>query len=150
MSNLNKSLISDFQTKTFEEKIKASVNGVDLYWLGYDHTSDLLPSSVERYGVQANINRVLLWLSSKPNDYIRESLKGGILYSLLGQLTQDTNLEDWERIIKSRFNDEFANDLDLFYLKITPDKAYRKITINMIVRDKVTNNTFPLTTEATA
>ena len=150
MSNLNKSLISDLQTKTLQEKIDSAVTVVDLYWLGYDHTSELSPSILERYNVQAHINRVMLWLSSKPNDYVREALKGGILYSLLGEIMNEENLSSHEEIIKARFTAEFANDLDLLYLKLSKSKTGRGLSINMIVKDKLLDTVIPINAEVEA
>lgn len=150
MSSLNKSIIGDYQTKTLEEKIKASTNGVDLNLYGYDHTSGKSPSDIVKSGAKAHVNRILFWLSSKPNDFIRESLKGGILYSLIGQLNKDTNLQSWENLIKSKFASEFSSDLDLLYLKLNTDVSYKKLIINMVVRDRLTNNTFAVATGAEA
>lgn len=149
MSKLNKSLISDSQTRTLSERIQNAIQGTDLWWLGYDHNSNQNPTqTIVCTNTRAHINRVLLWLASKECDYVREPLKGGILYNLLGTLSHDTNLSTWEDIIKSRFNEEFAQDLDLLLIKLTPDKSYRKLTVQMIVRDKIANKTFPVTTEA--
>ena len=145
MPRLNSPLISDLQSTTFKEKINTSLNEVDLNWLGNNRYSD---DSFEKYGTKANVNRVLLWLASKPDDYIRESLKGGILYSLLGQLTSDTNLREWESSIREKFNAEFSQDLEIFLLKLTADKTYKKLKIEMIVRDVLLNKTFPVSTEA--
>lgn len=145
MPRLNSPLIGDIQSTNLHKKINTSLNEVDLNWLGNDrHSKD----SFEKYGTKANVNRVLLWLASKPDDFIRESLKGGILYSLLGQLTSDTNLRDWENKIKERFNAEFSQDLEIFLLKLTTDKTYKKLKIEMIVRDCLLNKTFPVSTEA--
>lgn len=149
MSKLNRALVGDLQTTTLKEKIQNSIQGTDLWWLGYDHNSGTNPTTtIVSTNVRANINRVLLWLASKENDYVREPLKGGILYNLLGTLSNNTNLSQWEDLIKSRFNEEFANDLDLLLLTLTPDPTYKKLYVQMIVRDKVTNKTFPVSTEA--
>lgn len=150
MSNLNKSLIGDLQTKTLQEKIISAITVVDLNWLGYDHLSGLSPSTIEKYNVQAHINRVMLWLSSKPNDYVRESLKGGILYTLLGESMSDENLASKEELLKVRFSDEFANDLDLIYLKLTRSTVGRGLIVNMIVRDRLVNITIPISAEVAA
>lgn len=149
MSKLNRALVGDLQTTTLKEKIQNSIQGTDLWWLGYDHNSGTNPTTtIVSTNVRANVNRVLLWLASKENDYVREPLKGGVLYNLLGTLNNSTNLSQWEDLIKSRFNEEFANDLDLLMLTLTPDPTYKRLYVQMIVRDKVTNKTFPVSTEA--
>lgn len=149
MSKLNRALVGDLQTTTLKEKIQNSIQGTDLWWLGYDHNSSTNPTTtIVSTNVRANVNRVLLWLASKENDYVREPLKGGVLYNLLGTLNNSTNLSQWEDLIKSRFNEEFANDLDLLMLTLTPDPTYKRLYVQMIVRDKVTNKTFPVSTEA--
>ncbi len=146
MSRLNRSLIDDFQSKTLEERIESAVNGIDINYLGYDRSD---PKSVFiKTGTDANVNRVLFWLSSKRKDYIREEFKGGILYDLLGQLCSDTNLAEWETAIASKFNEEFSGDLNLVLLRLTTDKTYRRLIINMVVQDRVKNITFPVSTEA--
>ena len=104
MAKLNSSYISDLQSTSLEEKIESSKNSVDLYYEGYDRNSNI---AFEQYGKYAHINRVLLWLSTKPRDYVRSSFTGGILYSLLGQLGNDTNLKSWENDIREKFNEEF-------------------------------------------
>lgn len=145
MPTLNSSYISDLQTRDLDQKIQDSRNTVDLWYEGYDATYN---KKFEQYGVYSHINRVLLWLSSKPYDYIRESFKGGVLYSLLGQITTDTNLSSWENEIRDRFNQEFANDLSLLYIKLTMDKTKRILYINMAVRDAITSEVYPISTEA--
>lgn len=149
MSKLNRALVGDLQTTTLKEKIQNSIQGTDLWWLGYDHNSGANPTTtIVSTNIRANVNRVLLWLASKENDYVREPLKGGVLYNLLGTLNNSTNLSQWEDLIKSRFNEEFANDLDLLMLTLTPDPTYKRLYVQMIVRDKITNKTFPVSTEA--
>lgn len=149
MSKLNRALVGDLQTTTLKEKIQNSIQGTDLWWLGYDHNSGTNPTTtIVSTNARANVNRVLLWLASKENDYVREPLKGGVLYNLLGTLNNSTNLSQWEDLIKSRFNEEFANDLDLLMLTLTPDPTYKRLYVQMIVRDKVTNKTFSVSTEA--
>jgi len=146
MSRLNSSLINDYQSKTLAEKIESVTNGIDFNYLGYDKSKS--EKSFVKYGNDANINRVLFWLSSKRKDYVREEFKGGILYDLLGQLCSTTNLTDWENTIRSKFNEEFSEDLNIVLLKLTTDKTYRKLVINMVVQDKLKNITFPVSTEA--
>ena len=94
------------------------------------------------------MNRVLFWLTTKSNEYVRQPNKGGVLYSLLGTLSNDTNLSEWETEIKARFNTEFGSDLELVYLKLSTDKKNRKLNIEMVVRDVLSNRTFPITTGA--
>lgn len=148
MSNLNQSIIGELQSKTLQEKVNTLNNWVDLSWRGYDHSSYEDPSSVEKYGIKAHINRVLLWLASKPLDYVRSDFKGGVLYSLLGKLNSDANLLEFKQDIQNRFNLEFSQDLTLLFLELKTDKSYKKLYINMIVKDAITDSVFPITTEA--
>ena len=51
--------------------------------------------------------------------------------------------------IRERFNEEFAGDLQLMYITLNIDKKRRVLSINMIVRDAISNEMYPITTEAT-
>lgn len=142
---VNNSIIKNTQDKTIVSLIDKSNNGVDINYLGY---SSILRSPIIKSGTNAHINRVLFWLSSKRDDYVRESFKGGILYDLLNIRCTDEELTSWEQTIKSKFNEEFSGELELVYLKLSSNPKQRKITINMIVRDRLENKTFPISTEA--
>lgn len=142
---VNNSIIKNTQDKTIVSLIDKSNNGVDINYLGY---SSVLRSPIVKSGTNAHINRVLFWLSSKRDDYVRESFKGGILYDLLNIRCTDEELTSWEQTIKSKFNEEFSGELELVYLKLSSNPKQRKITINMIVRDRLENKTFPVSTEA--
>lgn len=146
MAILNNSVIKESQLQSLETRILAGTNGVDLDYLGYDHTDT--DASIIKKRDKANVNRVLFWLASKKDDYVRESFKGGVLYSLLGVLCNTTNLSEWEQTITSRFNSAFANDMNIMYLKLYTDKNYKKITVTMIVKDLVESSIFTVSTEA--
>lgn len=139
------SIIKDTQDKTIGTLIEKTNNGVDINYLGY---SAVNRNSIVKSGTDAHINRVLFWLSSKRDDYVRESFKGGILYDLLNIRCNDEELSSWEQTIKSKFNEEFSGELELVYLKLSSNPKQRKIIINMIVRDRLENKTFPISTEA--
>lgn len=142
---VNNSIIKNTQDKTIVSLIDKSNNGVDINYLGY---SSILRSPIIKSGTNAHINRVLFWLSSKRDDYVRESFKGGILYDLLNIRCTDEELTSWEQTIKSKFNEEFSGELELVYLKLSSNPKQRKIIINMIVRDRLENKTFPISMEA--
>lgn len=146
MSRLNTSLAADYQARSLSERMYTSTNGADLSYQGFSRRGTA--STPTLYRKAANVNRVLFWLSSKRHDYVRESSKGGVLYSLLGQLCSDTNLKDWERILQDRFNEEFADDMTMMFVRLTADRTYRRLTINMAVRDRLDDTVFPVTTEA--
>lgn len=146
MSKLNKSLVNDLQSMTFEEKLEDSYKTIDFNYLGFNKANP--QSKLIKYGKDANINRVLFWLSSKKNDYVREPEKGGLLYSLLGTITSEDNLEEVEDRFKNIFNEEFFNMMDLIMVKLLPDKRSRKLIIYLVVFDKITMTTFSLNTEA--
>lgn len=144
MAKINRSIIGELQSKTFKEKIDTSLNGVDIDFLGRKRKN---PSFIIKKGYDAHINRALFWLSSKRDDYIRESFKGGVLYDLLGIISNNPNLSEWEDTIRRRFNEEFASDLELILINLKINKTNRTLTINMIVRDKIESRTFPATME---
>ena len=146
MAKLNSSLIKDYQTTSLNEKIQTRLNTVDLNYLGYDPNGK---DSFEKYGVYSHINRVLLWLASKPNDYVRESFKGGILWSLLGRINNDSNHTEWENTIKERFNEEFSSELSLMYISISLDVPTKTAILNMVVSDNLNKQTFTVSTSAT-
>lgn len=144
----NKSLMGDLQTINFPSQIKSIDNGIDFNFQGYDSRKGNSLESVVKMGLDAHINRVLFWFSTKRNDYVRSNLKGGILYDLIGKLSSDTNLSEWEQEIQLRFNEEFSNDLNIIFLNLSTDKKFRKLYIKMLVQDKLTGATFPVSTEA--
>mgnify|MGYP004514823037 CR=1 FL=1 len=149
MANSNSYIASELQTRSFRDKIELTSSGVDFNWRGFDHTADSTKkwNNLELRGVDANVNRVLFWLASKPYDYIRSNTRGGVLYELIGGINNDPNTQLWEESIRTGFNTEFSNDLDLLYLNLKLDKSERSLGITMIVRDKITNRTFPVSTE---
>lgn len=144
MAKINRSIIGELQSKTFKEKIDTSLNGVDIDFLGRNRKS---PSLIIKNGYDAHVNRALFWLSSKRDDYIRESFKGGVLYDLLGIIGNNPNLSEWEENIKRRFNEEFSSDLELLLVNLKMNKMKRTLSVNIIVRDKIENRTFPATME---
>ena len=146
MSKLNKSLINDLQSLSFEEKLEDTYKTIDFNYLGFDRTNP--KSTLLKYGRDANANRVLLWLTSKKLDYVREPDKGGLLYSILGMLNSDYNLSEIENRFRQCFNDEFIGQFNLVMLNLIPDKRNRKLYIYMTVFDKITLSTFKVNTEA--
>ena len=122
MARLNKSLINDLQSYTFEEKVEDSQVGLDINYHGYDKNVPNL--KFLKYGTDANVNRVLFWLSSKKTDFVREPNKGGVLYELIGSLASDTNLKEWESGIKDKFNQEFSDDMQLLVLNLSANHKY--------------------------
>lgn len=145
MSRINKGIIGELQTKTIQRKAEEQIQGLDLCWRGYDKTEP--EESFIKEGTQAHINRVLFWFASRPDDYVRSSLKGGLLYDLIGKLCSTTNLEDWKDIIQSRFNEEFSNDLSIIYINLEVDKQYKVLTIELLVRDVLENKIFTVKTK---
>ena len=104
----NPSISSDLQSKNISQNLNISLREVDLNFNGYKKaTSRSKEQPLILTGVQADVNRVLFWLSSKRNDYVRSYLKGGILYDLLGEITHEPNLDYWKEEITRRFNEEF-------------------------------------------
>lgn len=140
----NKSIIKEVQDKVLKKKIDEYSSGVDINFRGYDRNT--YNDSIIKKGTDAHINRVLFWLSSKRDDYVRDSFKGGILYDMLGEVTRESNLKEWEYTIKNRFNEEFSGDLDLMLVTVSLDNDNKKIIIDMVVRDTIDNRTFPIST----
>lgn len=143
--NYNHSLMTDLQTKSIDERINISARGMDFDYRGYDVKKGGL---FVKSGVDANVNRVLFWLASKRFDYTRSALRGGVLYDLLGILSNDTNLQYWEEEISKRFNAEFSNDLGLIVCRLSTDRNRRILRVNMVVQDRLNGKTFPVNTEA--
>ena len=142
MGRINSPVISIAQTLNINSNSNQLVKGMDLNFNGYN-ILDKNSIPFELSDKNANINRALFWLSSKKGDYGRRDLdKGGILYDLLGKLCKNTNLSEWEEIIKTNFNLEFSRDLELIQIKLITDTTYKKLIINMIVRDLLTNQVF--------
>lgn len=146
MSNnrLNQSLVGAYQTRDLKENIDRGLNTVDLNYAGFNAASE---DSFEKYKMKSHVNRVLLWLASKPYDYVRESFKGGVLYNLLGKLSNDTTVEEWKSTITEKFNEEFSNELSIMLMQINLDKINKKAILKMIVKDNINKLTFTVNTE---
>ena len=142
----NPSSITELQTYDIPQNINIYSRRVDLNYKGNDATdpSDTLVLS----GVKADVNRVLFWLSSKRNDYVRSSLKGGVLYDMIGLLANEDNFDFWKNELKSRFNSEFNQEMILLYLDFSINKKTRTLKIYMTVQDRLLGVTFPVNTEA--
>ncbi len=145
----NPIITSDLQTRNISQNVNISLRRVDLNFMGNKTLSRYSKEKkLELSGVQADVNRVLFWLSSKRDDYVRSYLKGGVLYDLLGSLANEPNLEYWKEEITRRFNEEFSGEMTLFFIELTINKKTRTLIINMVVRDNFSNITFPVNTEA--
>lgn len=147
MGNINSSLVSDLQAKSLAEKVTTLVSGKDLNYQGVDISSDKI--NFELSGNKAHANRVLLWLASKPYDFVREDTNAGILYSILGRIgTDNSNMEKWENFLKNNFAEKFASDLTLSYLNLRFDSTSKLLKIDMIVTDALNKTTFSISTGA--
>lgn len=151
MSLMNSAFRSELQTKTLPEKIVPIIQSTDLSCFGIDndgHTKDDFVVS----GKKSHINRALFWLSSKNYDFIREPNKGGYLYSLLGSSLAEGNLQVMEEQLKQAFNLEFANDLEVIYVKLSRKKVDSNkpncLVVNMVVRDLIDNSLYTIAKEA--
>ena len=145
MARLNRSfIVTEHQETTLADSSEALKRATDLNYLGYDRLNPQKDFVLS--GFQANVNRVLLWLASKPNDYIRQSYKGGVLYALLAQKAADPDLRSWESEIKDRFNTDFSQDLSLVTLDLNIDKKTKTLSLHMIVQDNITNAMIPVVT----
>ena len=144
MATLNRDLMGDYQSLNLQERVSKTLNSVDISYAGYDR---LNPSSIDKYNNSAHVNRVLFWLGSGRYDYVRQPYSGGILRNLVGQILSDDNLTLWENTIKSAFEENFANDLKLPYIKLQVDKVKRTLAVNMIVQDVLSNKMFTVTEE---
>lgn len=147
MARLNKSLVGELQEAVFSDQIKEISSSLDLNYRGFNRENP--KDSLIKYNNQATVNRVLFWLTSKPNDYIRQSYKGGLLYAMLGSKSADIDIQKWESEIRNKFNQDFASDLTLTLLKLDVDKFRKILTIQMIVQDNITKAMTPITTGVT-
>lgn len=147
MAKLNRSIVSSLQSKDIRDKVNSFNKGVDFDWKGFDSKNNYYNSFVKE-GTDSNVNRVLFWLATKRDDYVRDSFKGGVLYELLGVIMNDDNLEYYTNYITQRFNEDFSNDLTLVRLSLIPHKLQRKLEIQMVVRDTLNQNIFSVSTIA--
>ena len=139
MARLNSGIISLAQTLDINSSKRLQTSGVDLNFKGHDALSEK-EEPFELSGHSANINRALFWLSSKKGDFGRRNLhRGGVLYEMLGKLSSDSNLKEWEASLTSEFNNEFSQDLELLDVQLYADPTYKKLIVNMVVRDVLTN-----------
>lgn len=127
-------------------KRNADSGKIDFNYMGFN--SQNKNSRFALSDIDADINRVLFWLSSKRDDYIRSILKGGVLYDLLGVINNTENLNYWKEEISRRFNSEFSGELILLFIDLVPDKKRRTLQIGMVVQDRFLGVTFPVKTEA--
>jgi len=145
MARLNRAFIIDeHQEYLLQDAVNDLQNDCDLNYLGYNRLNPIQKFFVK--GKEAHINRVLLWLASKPNDYVRQSLKGGVLYGLLGQKAAEPDLEAWKAEIKTRFNQDFSHDLTLITLELSMNQNIKVLGIKMIVQDNITKAMIPVST----
>lgn len=145
MARLNRVFIIDeHQEYLLQDAVSDLQNDCDLNYLGYNRLNSKQKFFVK--GKEAHINRVLLWLASKSNDYVRQSLKGGVLYSLLGQKAAEPDLEAWKAEIKTRFNHDFSQDLTLITLDLDMNKTTKVLGIRMIIQDNITKAMIPVST----
>lgn len=147
MARLNKSLVGEFQETILSDQIKEINSSLDLNYRGFNRENP--KDFLIKYNSQATVNRVLFWLTSKPNDYIRQSYKGGLLYAMLGSKSTDIDVQKWETEIRNKFNQDFSSDLTLTLLKLDVDKFRKILTIQMIVQDNITKAMTPITTGVT-
>lgn len=147
MARLNKALVGELQETVFSDQIKEVKGSLDLNYRGFNrgNPKDFLVKT----NYLATVNRVLFWLTSKPNDYIRQSYKGGLLYSMLGSKAADIDVQKWETEIRNKFNQDFSQDLTLTLLKLDVDNFRKVLTIQMIVQDNITKAMTPITTGVT-
>ena len=142
----NTSLITDLQSSDIPRNINIDSRRIDINYRGYDSRKAL--KNFVLSGVNADANRVLFWLSSKRDDYVRSYLKGGVLYELLGEIANSDNLDYWKGEISRRFNDEFSGEMNLLYIDLDIDKKRKTLRIGMMVQDRLLGVTFPVNTEA--
>lgn len=143
----NSPIMTDLQSSSVNKNIYRGLTRVDLNYRGYDSRNPSKNSLVLNEP-DADVNRVLFWLSSKRDDYVRSYLKGGVLYDLLGTIASSPNLEYWKGEITRRFNEEFNGELVLLFIDLTIDKGRRTLKLEMIVQNRYLGTTFPVNTEA--
>lgn len=135
-------LVSEAQSMLFAEAMEAAVNGVDFNLKGYsleDRTTEFVLE-----GTAANKNRVMLWLYSKPGDYVRQPDKGGPLYAILGIPLSKDNADAIEDSITLSFNNFFSPDLELVDAVVQPDNANKRWIITLYVKDPIRRELFDI------
>lgn len=167
MAKGNSSLISELQSKDISTQLGDSLREADLVWKGFNYKDiessedSVIPAvytslysigsalTTEKkslkisnlssvYGSKVDINRALFWLASESGDYGRNyPFKGGNLSKYLGKVMGEENIEEWEKDLKERFNEEFG-DLEIIHLRMLQDASGKKLYIFLFVRNKRT------------
>lgn len=148
--NINKSLVGELQNFSLSDNIKKITSCVDLDYNGFSSYltfSSSINNTFEKKDLEASRNTALMWFSSSENDYVREPGKGGNLNKLLGKIIEEDNLEYYEQLITEKFNNDFDKDLSIIYFKINKDAFRRSLSINAIIKDMPTKQTFEVTAE---
>lgn len=135
-------LISEAQSMLFAESMEALVNGVDFNLRGHNLTDS--SSEFVLSGKEANKNRVMLWLYSKPGDYIRSPTRGGPLYAVIGKGMSQDDADSIRDSITLEFNSFFIDDLELFEVSVVPDTKRRRWNITLFVRDPIRRELFDI------
>ena len=143
----NAPLMTDVQSSNQSKNINIGIRRVDFNYKG-NNSQKPKSSKFVLSGVEADVNRVLFWLSSKRDDYVRSYLKGGVLYDLIGEITHSSNLTYWKEEITRRFNEEFNGEMILLFIDLNIDKKRRILKVGMVVQDRFLGITFPVNTEA--
>lgn len=171
MGKLNNSLISTLQNSTLKQKLQKDIYAIDINFGGYSlytQTENSLEkqhstlqsetqykfleengtnSIIIKAGKDANSNRVLAWLVSKPGDYVRNYNQSGILYNFLSTNINDNNLQNLKDLLTVKFNDIFAGDLTLINVNIIPNNNNKTLVITMLVTDNYDKTVFPVNAE---
>lgn len=134
----NRVFLGEKQTLDIKSNLGAMLRSVDL---NYQGGKNLILENRK-----ANVNRVLFWLTSKKLDFVREPSKGGYLYSMMGTLSNTSNLDIMAEQLKVALNSEFAGDLECIYSKLNSKftEKGRSLEVNLIVRDLLDNNLYTI------
>lgn len=133
-------IISELQNQKFTTFAKEYIDGVDLNYQGSSSEAGSYPFIMR--GTDTMRNKVLFWLSSVKGDYVRESSKGGILYSLLGStMTEEAALRT-KSAITAFFAAHFQQDLQLLEVSVVADKPTRRWIVTLYVQDPIRRELF--------
>lgn len=135
-------ILSELQNRKFAQGAADHINGTDLNYQGNSTEVSSFEQPFVVEGMGAMRNKVLFWLSSVRGDYVRESSKGGILYSLLGHTMTDDAAAAARSALTTFFAAHFTQDLRLLDVSVVADKHQRRWVVTLYVQDLIRREVF--------
>lgn len=83
------------------------------------------------FGKDAISNAVILWLTSKKGDVIRNPEKGGVVFDYLTKPLSDVNADSMRTVIFASLETDFEPQVIVDAVEVTPDYEKRKWIVNI-------------------